>query len=121
MQFLWGTLHLPSSAYNTRYGIELNRRTYIELGGKTWSNCAFIFLKKTEQTKSAFEKLLLGASIYHSQVHAGGLVNNGKGSNAYLWESNHIYAILVGLFSAITGGISYCLIRAGAKASDQPM
>ncbi|PON84496.1 EamA domain containing protein [Trema orientale] len=51
----------------------------------------------------------------------GGLVNNGEGSNAYTWKSNHIYAILVGLFSAITGGVSYCLIRAGAKASDQPM
>ncbi|KAG9455082.1 hypothetical protein H6P81_007986 [Aristolochia fimbriata] len=30
-------------------------------------------------------------------------------------------ALLVGLFSSATGGISYCLIRAGAKASDQPM
>ncbi|XP_062106035.1 uncharacterized protein LOC133817508 [Humulus lupulus] len=52
----------------------------------------------------------------------GDLVNNGEGGNAsYIWGSNHIYAILVGLFSALTGGISYCLIRAGAKASDQPM
>ncbi|KAF7141474.1 hypothetical protein RHSIM_Rhsim06G0166900 [Rhododendron simsii] len=35
--------------------------------------------------------------------------------------SHHIYAVLIGLFSSITGGISYCLIRAGAKASDQPV
>ncbi|GMN53777.1 hypothetical protein TIFTF001_022907 [Ficus carica] len=51
----------------------------------------------------------------------GGLANDGEGSNAYIRGSNHVYAILVGLFSAITGGISYCLIRAGAKASDQPV
>ncbi|KAF3443416.1 hypothetical protein FNV43_RR13098 [Rhamnella rubrinervis] len=51
----------------------------------------------------------------------GGLVKSGEASNAYARGSNHVYAILVGLFSAITGGLSYCLIRAGAKASDQPM
>ncbi|XP_024030725.1 solute carrier family 35 member G1 [Morus notabilis] len=51
----------------------------------------------------------------------GGLANKGEGANVYIKGSNHIYAILVGIFSAITGGISYCLIRAGAKASDQPM
>lgn len=61
------------------------------------------------------------ASIYHLQMHAGGLANKGEGTNVYIKGSNHIYAILVGIFSAITGGISYCLIRAGAKASDQPM
>lgn len=54
-------------------------------------------------------------------MHAGGLANDGEGSNAYIRGSNHVYAILVGLFSAITGGISYCLTRAGAKASDQPV
>lgn len=51
----------------------------------------------------------------------GGLANDGEGSNAYIRGSNHVYAILVGLFSAITSGISYSLIRAGAKASDQPV
>ncbi|XVE72441.1 hypothetical protein DITRI_Ditri11bG0039700 [Diplodiscus trichospermus] len=30
-------------------------------------------------------------------------------------------AVLIGLFSSITGGISYCLIKAAAKASDQPV
>lgn len=54
-------------------------------------------------------------------VHAGGLGKSGEASNAYVRGSYHVYAILVGLFSAITGGISYCLVRAGAKASDQPM
>ncbi|KAJ0989558.1 hypothetical protein J5N97_007914 [Dioscorea zingiberensis] len=32
-----------------------------------------------------------------------------------------IYPLLVGIVSSTTGGISYCLIRAGAKASDQPL
>ncbi|KAG6661184.1 hypothetical protein I3843_03G150800 [Carya illinoinensis] len=51
----------------------------------------------------------------------GGLVKAGEASNTDLSGSNHIYVVLVGLFSSITGGISYSLIRAGAKASDQPV
>ncbi|CAH8384437.1 unnamed protein product [Eruca vesicaria subsp. sativa] len=35
--------------------------------------------------------------------------------------NHHIYAVLLGLFSSITGGISYCLIKAAAKASEQPV
>lgn len=34
---------------------------------------------------------------------------------------NHVLTVLVALFSSITGGISYCLVKAGAKASDQPL
>lgn len=52
---------------------------------------------------------------------SGGLVKAGEASNTDLSGSNHIYVVLVGLFSSITGGISYSLIRAGAKASDQPV
>ncbi|CAN0914397.1 Solute carrier family 35 member G1 [Linum grandiflorum] len=33
----------------------------------------------------------------------------------------YAYAILAGLISSITGGVSYCLIRAGSKACDQPV
>ncbi|XP_059450779.1 uncharacterized protein LOC132181540 [Corylus avellana] len=51
----------------------------------------------------------------------GALVKAGETSNIYLRGSHHIYLVLVGLFSSITGGVSYCLIRAGAKASDQPV
>ncbi|XP_062150414.1 probable transport protein YPL264C [Alnus glutinosa] len=51
----------------------------------------------------------------------GALVKAGEASNIYLRGSHHIYVVLVGLFSSITGGVSYCLIRAGAKASDQPV
>ncbi|XP_033143488.1 uncharacterized protein LOC103860341 isoform X2 [Brassica rapa] len=35
--------------------------------------------------------------------------------------THHIYALLLGLFSSITGGVSYCLIKAAAKASEQPV
>ncbi|XP_008230013.1 PREDICTED: uncharacterized protein LOC103329335 [Prunus mume] len=45
--------------------------------------------------------------------------NGGK--NTSVKGSSHTYAILAGIFSSITGGISYCLTRAGAKASDQPL
>ncbi|KAK8532371.1 hypothetical protein V6N12_053814 [Hibiscus sabdariffa] len=36
-------------------------------------------------------------------------------------QSHHFYIALTGLFSSITGGISYCLIKAAAKASDRPI
>ncbi|XP_043804739.1 uncharacterized protein LOC110628714 isoform X3 [Manihot esculenta] len=51
----------------------------------------------------------------------GGWTRGGETNNTTAKGSQHIYAVLVGLFSAITGGISFCLIKAGAKASDQPV
>ncbi|KAL7000033.1 hypothetical protein U1Q18_001183 [Sarracenia purpurea var. burkii] len=41
--------------------------------------------------------------------------------DSYVQESHHIFAVLIGLFSSITGGISYCFIRTAAKVSDQPV
>ncbi|KAL5573437.1 hypothetical protein UlMin_023034 [Ulmus minor] len=57
----------------------------------------------------------------HVLATQGEFIKSLEVGNAYVSGSSHIYAILVGLFSAITGGVSYCLIRAGAKASDQPL
>ncbi|KAK4577189.1 hypothetical protein RGQ29_027626 [Quercus rubra] len=54
-------------------------------------------------------------------TNQGSLVKAGEANNTYLSGSHHVYVVLVGLFSSTTGGISYCLIRAGAKASDQPV
>ncbi|CAN1843469.1 Solute carrier family 35 member G1 [Linum perenne] len=42
-------------------------------------------------------------------------------SNTGLNGIHYLYAILAGLLSSITGGICYCLIRAGSKACDQPV
>ncbi|PPS06609.1 hypothetical protein GOBAR_AA14027 [Gossypium barbadense] len=50
----------------------------------------------------------------------GGLQKTEEASNSSFGGSNHIYAALIGFFSSITGGISYCLIKAAAKATDQP-
>lgn len=36
-------------------------------------------------------------------------------------EKHALFAILIGIFSTILGGVSYCLVRAGAKATDQPV
>ncbi|XP_071716609.1 uncharacterized protein [Rutidosis leptorrhynchoides] len=33
----------------------------------------------------------------------------------------HVFAVLIGLVSSGAGGVSYCLVRAGAKACDQPV
>ncbi|XP_016746264.1 pseudopaline exporter CntI isoform X2 [Gossypium hirsutum] len=51
----------------------------------------------------------------------GGLQKTEEASNSSCGGSNHIYAALIGFFSSITGGISYCLIKAAAKATDQPV
>ncbi|MCD9646989.1 hypothetical protein HAX54_037267 [Datura stramonium] len=36
-------------------------------------------------------------------------------------SESHILAVLVGLFSSVASGLTYCLTRAGAKAADQPV
>ncbi|CAI0550955.1 unnamed protein product [Linum tenue] len=51
----------------------------------------------------------------------GELVKAGSASAANLKGMHYVYAILAGLFSSVTGGISYCLIKAGSKACDQPV
>ncbi|KAI4305753.1 hypothetical protein L6164_029100 [Bauhinia variegata] len=51
----------------------------------------------------------------------GQLVRAEELSNANGKRISHIFTVLLGLFSSMTGGISYCLVRAGAKASDQPL
>lgn len=56
-----------------------------------------------------------------SMAVSGGLVKPGEANSLKVRGSDHMLAVLVGLFSSITGGISYCLIKAGAKASDQPL
>lgn len=53
---------------------------------------------------------------------AVGLAETGEATITFIGRINHpIYAVCAGLFSSIIGGISYCLIRSGAKASDQPV
>lgn len=50
-----------------------------------------------------------------------GMVKVGQASDSIVRETDHTYGLVIGLFSSVLGGISYCLIRAGAKASDQPI
>ena len=52
---------------------------------------------------------------------AGELLKAEEASNINFRGSRHIYAALIGFFASITGGICYCLIKAAAKASDQPV
>ncbi|CAH9060411.1 unnamed protein product [Cuscuta europaea] len=51
----------------------------------------------------------------------GALLDIGEANASYVNGYHHSYAVLVGLCSSIAGGISYCLIRAGAKTTDQPV
>ncbi|GAB2274940.1 hypothetical protein Dimus_009709 [Dionaea muscipula] len=57
--------------------------------------------------------------IFWPKLTAQEAVEDGNVANA--WGSYHLYAIVFGLFSSVSGGVCYCLIRAGAKASDQPV
>ena len=52
---------------------------------------------------------------------AGGMVKVGQASDSIVRETDQTYGLVIGLFSSVLGGISYCLVRAGAKASDQPV
>ncbi|KAF6159132.1 hypothetical protein GIB67_032749 [Kingdonia uniflora] len=71
------------------------------------------------QTSSFFALLLIIQPMLSKQ---GGLAENGELNNKDIVRGNHsAYAVLLGLFSSLSGGISYCLIRAGAKASEQPV
>lgn len=55
-------------------------------------------------------------------ICAGDLVETGDITIPSSVQGSHrIFAILVGIFSSALGGISYCLIQAGAQASDHPV
>ncbi|XP_028782165.1 uncharacterized protein LOC114738291 [Neltuma alba] len=59
--------------------------------------------------------------FFHEMLATQGqLVKAEEESNAN-YKGGHIFALLFGLVSSITSGSSYCLIRAAAKASDQPL
>ncbi|XP_015578591.1 uncharacterized protein LOC8282554 isoform X1 [Ricinus communis] len=60
--------------------------------------------------------------IYRQILRTQGMwFGAGEANNTSASGSHHVYAVLAGLLSLITGGISYCFIKAGAKASDQPV
>ncbi|XP_022930868.1 uncharacterized protein LOC111437225 isoform X1 [Cucurbita moschata] len=63
--------------------------------------------------------LLLFQEIFTSQGTEAGLTEDEKGIT--ILGSHRMYAILIGVLTSIAGGISFCLIRASAKASDQPV
>lgn len=98
--------------YNSNYGIPCSK-SY--LAGK---------VENRRNRRSCLQFLWCAihfpANAYHTRYRRW-LAKAAETSDSYVRGSYHIYAVLVGLFSSITGGISYCLTRAGAKASDQPV
>lgn len=54
--------------------------------------------------------------IFQPVVKAQGALSSSIGAS-----ESHIFAVLVGLFSSVSSGVTYCLTRAGAKAADQPV
>ncbi|XP_027170881.1 uncharacterized protein LOC113770574 isoform X3 [Coffea eugenioides] len=59
--------------------------------------------------------------IFRPVLNIQGSTEAGEANISYVKGSNHLYAVLVGLVSSTVGGVSYCFIRAGAKAADQPL
>ncbi|KVH93079.1 hypothetical protein Ccrd_004871 [Cynara cardunculus var. scolymus] len=51
----------------------------------------------------------------------GASTNIGEAKASSIHGLRHVFAVLIGLVSSLAGGVSYCLVRAGAKASDQPV
>lgn len=45
----------------------------------------------------------------------------GEAKAPAVYGLRHAFAVLIGLVSSLAGGVSYCFVRAGAKASDQPV
>lgn len=78
--------------------------------------------KATFQNEHYFLLCCLSYSLQLHLEYLGGYTETGERSKVHVVRGNHpVYAALVGLFSSITSGISYCLIRAGGKASDEPV
>ncbi|XP_054790224.1 uncharacterized protein LOC129295705 [Prosopis cineraria] len=59
--------------------------------------------------------------IFHEMLATQGQLVKAEEQRDANYKGSHLFAVLLGLVSSITGGASYCLIRAGAKASDQPL
>ncbi|XP_070661593.1 uncharacterized protein [Malus domestica] len=59
--------------------------------------------------------------ILHEKYKIADVGDKNGGKNTSVRGSSYIFAVLAGLLSSITGGISYCLTKAGSKASDQPL
>ncbi|KAL4324316.1 hypothetical protein GQ457_11G004320 [Hibiscus cannabinus] len=59
--------------------------------------------------------------IFQHMLYKRKLPKDEEASYISFMQSHHFYIALTGLFSSITGGISYCLIKAAAKASDRPI
>ncbi|GMI76246.1 hypothetical protein like AT2G05755 [Hibiscus trionum] len=59
--------------------------------------------------------------IFQHMLYKRKLLKDEEASYISFMQSHHFYIALIGLFSTITGGINYCLVKAAAKASDQPI
>ncbi|EOX93320.1 hypothetical protein QUC31_004070 [Theobroma cacao] len=92
-----------------------------EIGGLACSFVGMFFIFQQMLTTQGTEQTYYCGTFHPSWDVAGGLLKAEEASNINLRGSQHMYAVLIGLFSSISGGISYCLIKAAAKESDQPV
>ncbi|WRX08008.1 EamA domain - like 2 [Theobroma cacao] len=92
-----------------------------EIGGLACSFFGMLFIFQQMLTTQGTEQTYYCGIFHPSWDVAGGLLKAEEASNINLRGSQHMYAVLIGLFSSISGGISYCLIKAAAKESDQPV
>ncbi|KAI3769628.1 hypothetical protein L6452_00737 [Arctium lappa] len=67
---------------------------------------------------SFFGVIFILRSMISTQGRSG---NGGEQRDLAVHGIHHVYVVLIGLLSSLAGGLSYCLIRAGAKSSEQPV
>ncbi|XP_031480108.1 uncharacterized protein LOC116250545 isoform X3 [Nymphaea colorata] len=110
------------------YSIQRLQPAYAILLNFTTPIAASIFARVILQEKLAIVDIgglscsFLGALFIFSPVFSvNGVLPGTLDDTSTSGVNLNVYDVIIGIVSSLMGGISYCFIRAGAKASDQPV
>ncbi|KAG6572413.1 hypothetical protein SDJN03_29141, partial [Cucurbita argyrosperma subsp. sororia] len=118
-QPIFGLTHVRKLLISRALAGLLSMMSFIYSIQRLPSSQAVVISFTTPLLASVVARIILQEKLKISDF--GGLTNAGKGSIKPPLRSHHAYAVLIGFAGSIAGGISHCLIRASAKASDQPV
>ncbi|CAN6447100.1 unnamed protein product [Victoria cruziana] len=110
------------------YSIQRLQPAHAILLNFTTPLAASVFARVIMQEKLALVDIgglscsFLGALfIFHPAFSSNGVLPESLDDTNTSDVNLNVYNVIVGIVSSLMGGISYCFIRAGAKASDQPV
>ncbi|XP_049932806.1 uncharacterized protein LOC116250545 isoform X2 [Nymphaea colorata] len=110
------------------FSIQRLQPAYAILLNFTTPIAASIFARVILQEKLAIVDIgglscsFLGALFIFSPVFSvNGVLPGTLDDTSTSGVNLNVYDVIIGIVSSLMGGISYCFIRAGAKASDQPV